>query len=76
MAAAAIAAGVDVQGFIGAGLHGNGLMAEASKAGVFGAGVAWVGRIDLHHPAVFVAGQAKGIAQAVEPLGLAAEWHR
>ena len=55
VAAAAIAAGVDVQGFAGASLHGNGLMAKASKAGVFGAGVARVGRIDLHHPAVFVA---------------------
>ena len=56
VAAAAIAAGVDVQWFAGAGLHGNGLMAEAAEAGVFGAGIARVGRIDLHHPAVFVAG--------------------
>ena len=56
VAAAAIAAGVDVQWFTGAGLHGNGLMAKASESGVLGAGIARVGRIDLHHPAVFVAG--------------------
>ena len=76
VAAAAIAAGVNVQRLPCAGSHGHGLMAKAAEGGVFRARVAGVGWIDFHHPAVLVASQAKGIAQPIEPFGLTGEWPR
>ena len=66
--AAAVTAGINHQGLPGLGLNGHCLVAETAQGRVFRAGISGVGGVELHHPAVFVAGQPKGIAQAVELL--------
>ena len=73
MAAVAVAAGIHHQGLTGVGAHGHGLMAEAAQGCVLNHRALRPAGVDLHHPAVLVARQAKGIAEALEPLPIEAE---
>ena len=68
-----VAAGVHHQRFAGAGAQGHRLMAEAPQRRVLHHRPFRAARIDLHHPAVLVARQAEGIAQAFEPFPVKAE---
>ena len=48
-------------------------MAEAPQPAVFYGGLGRLARIQFHHPAIFIARQAKGIAEALQPLAIEAE---
>ena len=71
MAAVAVTAGVGAEGLAGAGVDGHRLMAAAAQPAVLHRRSGGIGRIELHHPAVLVAGQSKGIAQASQPAAIA-----
>ena len=73
MAAMAVAAGIHHQRLTGAGAHRHGFMAEASQGCVFHRRALRPAGIDLHHPAVLVARQAIGVAEALEPFSVEAE---
>jgi hypothetical protein len=73
MAAVAVAAGVHHQRLTSAGAHGHGLVAEATQGRVFHQRALGPPGIDLHHPAVLVAHQAEGIAEALQPFAIEAE---
>ena len=73
MAAVAVAAGIHHQGLAGPGPHRHGLMAKAPQPAVFYGRLGRLARIQFHHPAIFIARQAKGIAEALQPLAIEAE---
>ena len=70
MAPMAVAAGIHHQRLPGAGAHGHGLMAEAAQGCVLHRRALRPTGIDLHHPTVFVARQAEGIAEALQPIAI------
>ena len=73
MAAMAVAAGIHHQRLSWAGTDGHGFMAEPAQSCVFDKRVLGPAGIDLHHPAVLVAHQAEGVAQALQPLAIEPE---
>ena len=66
MAPITVAAGINDQGLGALGLDRHGLMAKPAQPAVFDRRALGLKRINLHHPAVFVARQAKGLAQALQ----------
>ena len=66
MAPITVAAGINHQGLGALGFDRHGFMAKPAQPAVFDRRPLGLERINLHHPAVFVARQAKGLAQSLQ----------